>query len=215
MTEFWKSVFVVFMLSNACLLHGQDTLFLNLSADTILYNVLNTNNFDKQTEIEEIQNLYKLSLWHFAPGISYDFIRNRTYLTISTSGLVSHFVNKKQEKRRIGAIERKYKAKELSDEIKVTNSLLSIQADYRDLVLSKKSVQIEVDIFLIYKEQHSKNEIDTEKFLNSKKNIINAVKSHNSAVTELYRDILTLSNICNIPISADLSHLYFTLDFLE
>jgi hypothetical protein len=194
--------------------NGQNDNLLNIQADTLIINVLSTNNFDKQTEIDEIKDLYKLSIWHFAPGISYDFINNRYYLTVSTSGLVNHFVSKKQEKRRISAIERKYKAKETADELKVANKLLSIQADYQDLILSKKSVQIEIDIFMILKEQHEKNEIDMEKYLNAKKNIINTIKIHNSAVTELYKEILQLSSICNSPISADLSGLYFKLDFL-
>jgi hypothetical protein len=195
--------------------NGQDTTLLNIRADTLILNLHNSNDFDKQTEIDEIKDLYKLSIWHFAPGISYDFIRNRYYLTISTSGLVSHFISKKQEKRRVSTIERKYKAKLFGDEIKVTNSLLAIQAGFQDLLLAKKAVQIEIDIFLIQQEQYSKNEIDTEKYLTAKKNIINTIKNHNASVTELYKEILNLSSICNSHISADLSNLYFDLRFLD
>jgi hypothetical protein len=169
------------------------------------------NSFDKETEIGEIKNLYKLSIWHFAPGISYDFIRNNYYLTVSTSGLVSHFINKKQETRRIHAIERKYKAKDLADELKISNLVLAIKADYQDLILAKQAVKLEIDIFMIQKEQFAKNEIDTEKYLTAKKNIINTVKNHNSTITELYKQILNLSGICNYSIPADLSDLYFTL----
>ncbi|MDR0572655.1 MAG: hypothetical protein LBG96_01250 [Tannerella sp.] len=172
-----------------------------------------TNTFDKETEIGEIKDIYKLSVWYFAPGISYDFIRNRYYLTVSTSGLVNHFIGKKQEKQRISAIERKYRAKEIADELRVSNLILAIQADYQDLLLAKQAVQI--DIFIIQKEQFEENEIDTEKFLNAKKNIISTVKNHNSAVTDLYKQILNLSGICNYSIPADLNSLYFTLNFLE
>ena len=196
-------------------LNGQANGLLNIRADTLIFNVLNTNDFDKQTEIEEIQNLYKLSVWHFAPGVSYDFIRNRYYLTVGTSGLVNHFISKKQETRRISAIERKYKAKQLADELKVTNQLLSIQADYQNILLSRKAAQIEIDIFIIHKEQYAKNEIDTEQFLSHKRNIINVIRNQNSAVTGLYKEILNLSSICNSTISADLSDLYFNLDFIE
>jgi hypothetical protein len=129
--------------------------------------------------------------------------------------LVSHFISKKQEKRRVSTIERKYKAKLFGDEIKVTNSLLAIQAGFQDLLLAKKAVQIEIDIFLIQQEQYTKNEIDTEKYLTAKKNIINTIKNHNTSVTELYKEILNLSSICNSPISADLSNLYFNLHFLN
>ena len=193
----------------------QEDILLDLKLDTLILNVLSTNDFDKQTEIDEIQNLYKLSVWHFAPGVSYDFIRNRYYLTVSTSGLVSHFISKKQENRRVSAIERKYKAKQLADELRVTNQLLSIQADYQNILLSQKAVNIEIDIFNIHKEQYAKNEIDTEQFLNHKRSIINTIRIQNSAVTELYKQILTLSSICNTTISADLSHLYFDLNFIE
>jgi hypothetical protein len=185
-----------------------------MQADSLIENLHLTNAFDRETEIGEIRNLYKLSLWHFAPGVSYDFIRNHYYLTVSTSGLVNHFINKKQERRRIGAIERKYKAKEISDELRISNLLLAIRADYQDLQLARQAVQIEIDIFLIQKEQYEKNEIDTEKFLTAKKNIINTIKNHNSAVTELYKQILNLSGICNASIPADLKDLYFSLDFL-
>jgi len=192
-----------------------DNNLLNIKADTLILNVLYTNDFDKQTEISEIKDLYKLSIWHFAPGVSYDFIRNRYYLTVGTSGLVNHFISKKQETRRVSAIERKYKAKQLADELKVTNQLLSIQADYQNILLTRKAVQIEIDIFLIHKEQYAKNEIDTEQFLTHKRNIINVIRNQNAAVTELYKSILNLSTICNTEISADLSNLYFNIDFMD
>ena len=185
-----------------------------LNPDTLITNALSLNQYDKQTEIEEIKNLYKLSPWHFAPGISYDFIRNRTYLTVSTSGLVNHFLGKRQANRRISAIERKYKALDLADELKINNRILAIQAELTDLQLAQKVVQIEIDIFLIQNEQYTKHEIDTEKFLNSKRNIINTVKNHNSTVTQLYKQILELSAICNTTIPADLSDMYFDLDFI-
>jgi hypothetical protein len=188
---------------------------LNIRADTLILNVLSANDFDKETEISEIKNLYKLSVWHFSPGISYDFVRNRYYLTVSTSSLVNHFVSKKQEKRRVSAIERKYKAKQLADELRVTNQLMSIQAEYQDIIMSKRIVLIEIDIFLLHQEQYSKNEIDTEQFLTHKRNIINVIKNHNSAVTNLYKEILNLSSICNTPLSADLSNLQFDLNFIE
>ena len=194
-----------------------ETTLLQINVDQLITNALSLNQYDRQTEIDEIKDLYKLSPWHFAPGISYDFIRNRYYLTISTSGLVSHYLGKRMETKRISAIERKYKARDLSDELKIKNRVLAIQSDIKDLKLAKKVVQIEIDIFLIQQEQFSKNEIDTEKFLNSKKNIINTIKNHNSSVTALCKDILELSAICNTPISADLalSDYYFLLDFLN
>jgi len=192
-----------------------DKLVLNLQPDTLINNLISSNAFDKETELNEIRNLYKLSVWHFAPGISYDFIRQRTYLTISTSSLVSHFVNKRVENRRIGAIERKYKAKDLGDQLRIHNLVAGIEKDHQDLILAKKVVDIEIDIFLIQHQQFKENEIDTEKYLTSKKNIINSVKQHNGAVTNLLKQILNLSSICNSPISADLDHLYFTLDFIK
>jgi hypothetical protein len=183
--------------------------------DTLIDNLISANNFDRETELSEIRNLYKLSIWHFAPGVSYDFIRNRYYLTVSTSGLVNHFVNKKQETRRIGAIERKYKAKNLSDELKVHNIIRAIEADYRDILLNHQATEIEIETFMINKQQYEQNEIDTEKYLNAKASIINKIKQHNSTVTAMYKSILTLSDICNTPIPADLKQLYFTLQFLE
>jgi hypothetical protein len=197
------------------LINAQDDSVLLFNVDDLIVNAQLINKFDKNTEIGEIKDLYKLSIWHFAPGISYDFIRNRYYLTISTSGLVNHFIGKRQEKRRINTIERKYKAKNLADELKINNHALAIQADYKDLVLAKQIVQIEIDIFLIQKEQYIKNEIDTEKFLTSKKNIINTIKTHNNTVTELYKKILEISNMSDTPVQLDLSNLYFNLGFLE
>jgi hypothetical protein len=183
--------------------------------DTLIFNLHTANAFDKETELNEIRNLYKLSVWHFAPGISYDFIRQRTYLTVNTSGLVNHFVSKKTENRRIGAIERKYKAKDLGDELRIHNLVRGIEKDHQDLILGKKVIRIEIDIFLIQQQQYKENEIDTEKFLTSKRNIINSVKQHNGSVTNLLKQILNLSSICNSPISADLEHLYFSLEFME
>jgi hypothetical protein len=195
--------------------NAQDDGILSIDVNNLIMNAQLVNNFDKKTEIGEIKDLYKLSVWHFAPGISYDFVRNRYYLTVSTSGLVNHFIGKRQEKRRINSIERKYKAKNIGDELKISNQVLAIQADHKDLILAKQIVQIEIDIFMIQKEQYERNEIDTEKFLTSKKNIINTIKSHNSAVTELYKKILELSTMSDTPIRLDIDNLYFDLDFLE
>jgi hypothetical protein len=207
--------YILFLLSFIYLVNAQDDTTLLIDIENLIINVQLVNDFDKNTEIGEIKNLYKLSVWHFAPGVSYDFIRNRYYLTLSTSGLVNHFISKRQEKRRINSIERKYKAKNIGDELKINNKVLAIKADYKDLVLAKQIVQIEIDIFLIQKEQYEKNEIDTEKFLTSKKNIINTIKNHNSEVTELYKKILEISSISDTPIPLDFSNLYFKLDFIE
>ena len=216
---FIKRIIYGFLLVFSSYVYSQSEDRLNslpaIKADSLIHSALNINHYEKKTEIDEIHNLYKLTVWHFAPGVSYDFIRNRYYLTINTAGLVTHFVSKKQERRRIGAIERKYKAKDISDELRISNLIMSIQADYQDLLMSKKAVQNDVDIFLIHKEQYEQNEIDTEKFLTSKKSIITSIKNHNSAVTSLYKDILNLSSVCNSPISADLNDMYFTTDFID
>jgi len=208
-------VLLMFVLLTAFGQSEHKDLILNIKTDTLIHNIHNINSFEKETEISEIKNLYKLSIWHFAPGISYDFIRNRYYLTISTSGLVTHFANKKVEKRRLGSIERKYKARDLGDEFRVSNLVMGIEKDYQDLILAKKVVDIEIEIFIIQQQQYKENEIDTEKYLTSKKNIINSIKQHNNSVTNLYKQILNLSSICNTTISADLSELYFTIDFIE
>ena len=192
-----------------------DNLSLVIDTDSIILNSISLNNFDRQTEIDEIKGLYKLSPWHFAPGLSYDFIRNRYYITLSTSGLVSHFLGKRQENRRVSAIERKYKAKDLADQLRINNKVLAIQADHTDLILAVKVVQIEIDIFLIQKQQYENNEIDTERFLTAKRNIINTVKNHNSAVTGLYKNILDLSNSTDSTVPVDLSSLYFDIEFLD
>jgi len=192
-----------------------DSPALVIDTDSLILNSLSLNNFDKQTEIDEIKGLYRLSPWHFAPGLSYDFVRNRYYVTLSTSGLVSHFLGKRQEVRRVSAIERKYKAKDLTVQLIINNKVLAIQADHTDLILAVKVVQIEIDIFMIQKQQYENNEIDTERFLTAKRNIINTVKNHNSAVTALYKNILDLSNSTDSTIPVDLSSLYFDIDFLD
>jgi hypothetical protein len=207
--------YTLFFLPFVFIAYAQGDSILLIDANDLIDNARIINNFDKRTEIGEIKNLYKLSVWHFAPGLSYDFVRNRYYVTVSTSGLVNHFIGKRQEKRRINAIERKYKAKNIGDELKIGNQVLAIQADYKDLILARQIVQIEIDIFMIQREQYEKNEIDTEKFLTSKKNIINTVKNHNSAVTELYKRILELSSVSDTPIKLNFSDLYFNLDFID
>jgi hypothetical protein len=205
------SLFLLF----AFRVNAQDDSILLIDVNNLIVNTQLINKFDKNTEIGEIKNLYKLSVWHFAPGVSYDFVRNRYYFTVSTTGLVNHFLGKRQEKRRINSIERKYKVKNIADELKIANQVLAIQADHKDLVLAKQIVQIEIDIFMIQKEQYEKNEIDTERFLTSKKNIINTIKNHNSAITELYKKILELSTVSDTPIKINFDDLYFGLEFLE
>ena len=201
-----------------CQIYSNDTTYLPLFFDDIFLNIKDLNEKERFTEIREIKGIYKLSVWHFAPSVSYDFIRQSYYLNISSSHLVSHFIGKRQENRRIGTINRKYNTKNNSDEIKLRNQILSIQADYQDLLLSHQVIKIEVEAFLINKEQFEKNEINTESFLNSKSNIINKIKNFNSDVTTLYNKLLTLSDLSLIEfdeVENKIQQLRFNLNFLE
>jgi hypothetical protein len=207
-------ILFLFITLHTAITHAQQ--IPNFYPEIFQQNISDLNNENRRTELFEIKDFYKLTPWHFAPGLSYDLITQRYYFTVSTSGLVDYFQNKKQQKRRISAIERKYKTKNSTDENRINNKILSIQANYQDIILGKKATQIEIDIFKIQKEQYQKNEINTENFLTAKKNIINTVKNHNSTVTALYNKIIELATECNTAaVDINLSDLYFSLDFID
>ena len=158
-----------------------------LQLDSLILKLHSVIAVQKDIETEEIKGVYKLSPWHFAPALNYDFINNNYYVTVSTAPFVSNMLGKRQETRRLSAIERRYENQIKSSEIKLKNTYLTLVHKLTNLQLSHEILLNDIEIFKIKQQQHTNNEIDTEAFLKERSSILNKIKNHNSEVSDIHR----------------------------
>ena len=188
----------------SCLTCFSQTSENQLQFDSLLWNLHYVNDLQKSIEIEEIKNVHKLTAWHFVPNLNYDFINNNYYLTVSTTHLVSTMLGKRQEKKQLSTIDRRYENKLKTNEIKLKSLLLSINHKLDNLKLSGIILSNDIEIFRIKQQQSANNEIDTESFLNDKSQILNKVKLHNSQIIDIQQSLFSIEEITEKSINLDL-----------
>ena len=199
------------MLWNGFSVYSQD---LSVNLDSLVDLLHSSLNERMSIEIEEIKGVYKLTFWHFVPSLNYDFLHNRYYLTISSSAFVSNMINKRQEKRRLSSIDRRYSLNTKSDEVKLKSAYLSLLQKLDLIRLSFEVVLNDIEIFKIKKQEFDNNEIDTETFLKDKSSILNKIKSHNSEVSDIKRYISEIEILTSFVIDFDFSKYYVSTDLL-
>jgi hypothetical protein len=194
--------------------YDKTVVFLN-DNDSLLINLIHNKNSqlveEKEIEIEETKGVYKLSLWHFAPSLNYDFINNNYYISLSTSSLVNHFLGKRQEKKKISAIERRHKAKQNAEEIKIRTKYGAILREIENIKLSKYILTNDILIYEIKLKQYQNNEIDSETFLREKSSILNKIKTHNTLIINTEKEILEIQNIAEYEFEINLKNFYFDI----
>jgi len=162
----------------------------------------------KEIETEEIKGVYKLTAWHFVPSLNYDFINRNYYVTISTGPFISNMLGKRQEKRRLSAIERRYDNQVKSSEIKLKNTYLSLLQKCTNIQLSHEILLNDIEIFKIKAQQYENHEIDTETFLKERSSILNKVRSHNTDVADIQRYLLDIELLTEFEIEMDMTKFY-------
>jgi len=191
---------LIFSLLYTC---AQETAILQV--DTLVVKLHSAINTQRAIEIEEIAGVYKLTPWHFAPSLNYDFINNNYYVTISTSAIVSTMISKRQETKRISAANRKYDNQSKTAEIRLKSLCVSVNQRLTNLQLSYHIVNNDITIFEINHTQYKNNEIDTENFLKLKSAILNKIKNHNSEVSDIQKLILEIALLTETEIFLDLT----------
>jgi len=181
-----------------------------LQLDTLITKLQQSLAIKKDIEIEEIKGVYKLTPWHFAPNLNYDFINNNYYFTISTGPIISNMIGKRQETRRISAIERRYTNLEHTQEIRLKTLYLQINQRITNIQLSHEILLNDIEIYKIKVQQHEAHEIDTETFLRERSSILNKIKSHNTEVADIQRYLLDIEQLTEYQAQLDLSQ-YFVL----
>jgi len=177
----------------------------NLQLDSLLEKLHDVITMQKDIETEEIKGVYRLTAWHFIPNLNYDFINNNYYLTISSGPIISNMINKRQETRRLSALDRRYDNQIKSSEIRLKQLFLTLHQRITNLMLSHQVVLNDIEIFKIKLEQHVNNEIDTETFLRERSAILNKIRSHNSDVADIQRSLFEIELLTETEISIDLS----------
>ena len=195
-------IYIVFVFS--CLSCFSQTSENQLHFDTLLWNLQQANFVQKSIEIQEIKDVHKITLWHFVPNLNYDFINNNYYLTVSTSHFITTMLGKRQEKRQLSAIDRRYDNRLKTSEIKLKSLLLSINHKLDNLKLSGIILSNDIEIFKINQQQYVNNEIDTERFLQDKSQILNKIRLHNSQIIDIQQTLYDIEQITETSLNLDL-----------
>ena len=182
--------------------------YVDLQLDSLLMKMQDALSVQKSIEVSEIKGVYRITPWHFIPCLNYDFINNRYYLTVSSGPLVSNIINKRQEKRKLSAIDRRYNNLEKTSEIKLKSLYLQLVQKYTNVFLSLDILMNDIELFKIKAQEYSKNEIDTESYLKEKSSILNKIKNHNNEVADIQRFLLDIEQLTEFEINFDLISLY-------
>lgn len=185
-----------------------------LQIDTLMVSLQEAINLQKSVEIEEIKGVHKITVWHFVPNLNYDFINNNYYVTISTSNFITNMINKRQEKRKLSAIERRYTNQIKISELKLKSLLLSINQKLNNMKLSGVILANDIEIYRIKVQQHENNEIDTESFLQERSTILNKIKTHNVSVSDIQQDIYQIEELTQTSVNLDLQPFYYSAENL-
>ena len=179
-----------------------------LQLDSLIFRLHQSLSEQKDIEVSEIKGVYKLTFWHFVPSLNYDFINNKYYFTISSSAFVSNMISKRQERRRLSSIDRRYTLLEKNSELKLKSLYSQLLHRLTDLKLSFEIVTNDIEIFKIRRQEHTNNEIDTESFLTSRSSILNKIKSHNSDVSDIQKFMFDIEQLTSFSFDLDLLPFY-------
>jgi len=191
-----------------------------LQLDSLILKLHQVIALQKDIETAEIKGVYKLTPWHFVPSVSYMPIFDRPpqksiFVTFSTTQFVGHMLGKRQEVRRLSAIERRYDNQIKSSEIKLKNVYLSLIQKLTTLQLSHEILLNDIEIYKIKSQQHDNHEIDTETFLKEKSSILNKVKNHNNDVADIQRYLLEIELLTEFEIELDIGEFYVSPQILS
>ena len=182
----------------------------SLQLDSLMVKLHESIDVQRNIEIEEIKGVYRITPWHFMPSLNYDFIGNRYFVTISSAPLVSNMIGKRQETRRLSALDRRYENQIKTAEIRLRSLYISINQNIVNLQLSHEIVTNDLKIFSIKQEEHANNEIDTETFLQARSSILNKIRSHNSDVATIQRQLLEIELLTESEVLLDLSEYFIS-----
>jgi hypothetical protein len=184
----------------------------SLQYSSLLSDLNKISETQKSIEIDEIKGVYKLTIWHFVPNLNYDFINNNYYVTISTSNFITNMLNKRQERRRISAIERRYEAKTKIDQIELKSHIVAVNQKLDNLKASGIILDNDIELYKIKVQENTANEIDTETFLKEKSAILNKIKTHNIIISEIQKEIFEIEKLIVVEIEIDLHSFYVPLE---
>ena len=187
----------------------------DLQFDTLLIKLHDAINLQKEIEIQEIKGVYRITPWHFVPSLNYDFINNRYYVTISSGPLVTNMINKRQEKRRLSALERRYNNQIKTQEIKLKSLIFSLNQRIANIQLSYEILLNDIEIYKIQIQEHANNEIDTETFLKEKSAILNKIKSHNKEISDIQSFLYDIEQLTEFEINIDIMKFYVSASSLN
>jgi hypothetical protein len=216
----FRALILVLLFAPVVVGHAQQPDTEALQLEDLILKLQETLSMKKDIEIQEIKGVYKLTAWHFVPSVSYLPIFDRPahksiFITFSTSPFVSHMLGKRQEVRRISAIERRYDNLEHTQEIRLKSLYLQIIQKITNIRLSHEILLNDIEIYKIKAQEHAAHEIDTEAFLRERSSILNKLKNHNTEVADIQRYLLDIEQLTEYEIELSLLKYYVSPDKLS
>ena len=183
-----------------------------LQLDSLIVKLHNAIELQRSIEVEEVKGVYSLTYWHFVPNLAlnYDFINSRYYVAVSlsTGPFINHYLGKRQETRRLSAIDRRYDNQLHTQEIRLKSIYFNLLQRITNLELSHVIILNDIEIHKIKVEQHSNNEIDTETFLRDRSAILTKIRSHNIELSEIQKFLYDIELLTEHEINLDLSNFF-------
>jgi len=203
----FKQITICSLLFTSYVVNAQ-TYEVDMPLDSLLAKLHDVIHLQKDIEKEEIKGVYRLTGWHFLPNLNYDFINNNYYVTISSGPIISNMINKRQETRRLSAMERRYDNQIKSSEIRLKQLYVSLIQRVTNLHLSHQILMNDAEVFKIKQEQHTNHEIDTETFLRERSTMLSKIRSHNNDITDIQRSLFEIELLTETELHIDLSRFF-------
>jgi len=124
-------------------------------------------------------------------------------------------INKRQEKRRLSALERRYNNQIKTQEIKLKSLFFSLNQRIANIQLSYEILMNDIEIYKIQIQEHTHNEIDTETFLKEKSAILNKIKSHNKEISDIQSFLYDIEQLTEFEINIDIMKFYVSASSLN
>jgi len=167
--------------------------FKNLPSIDDLSLILNeTDSLNLNAELEEYKDTYKFSVAYLIPSIGYDMVNARPMVVFNSSGLMSHWKNKRVVKRKEISLSKKGDLQHQNNNIKLVITYNDLKSGIVQLDMILETFGKYKKLYEIHSTQYLNNEINTEEFLQKeiafterRKVVIGAVDYINEKFTAL------------------------------
>lgn len=151
-----------------------------------------TDSLQLNADLAEFKHSYRFNPLSLLPSLGYDLINARPMISISASGVVDYYQNKRVIERKIISIKSKNELQQKNNKIKLVIAFNELKNNILQLKLLRDTYEKHKQYYEIKFQQYKANEINSEvfikeeiNFLEKKKIIITAIDNVNAKFTEI------------------------------